>query len=65
MKVLIAQPYGYCAGVANAIALARKTKANNPNHNIVILGMLIHNEDALKQLEELGITTLYRKDCGL
>lgn len=65
MKVLIAQPYGYCAGVANAIALARKTKANNPNRNIVILGMLIHNEDALKRLEELGITTLYRKDCDL
>ena len=65
MKVILAKPYGYCAGVANAIALAYKTKESNPNKKIVVLGMLIHNEDTLKQLEKVGIHTLYRKDSDL
>ena len=65
VKVLIAKPYGYCAGVANAINLAHKTKQANPNRKIVILGMLIHNDDALKDLEKMGIETIYQKDCDL
>lgn len=65
MKVDIIKPYGYCAGVANAISLANKTKEKNPNRQIVILGMLIHNEDTLKQLKENGIDTLYQKDKSL
>ena len=65
MKVIIAEPYGYCAGVANAIKLAHKTKESNPNRRIVILGMLIHNEDALKELEKMGIETIYQKDSDL
>lgn len=65
MKVLIVRPYGYCAGVANAIFLAYKTKQNNPNRKVVILGMLIHNEDALKELEKSGISTIYKKDADL
>ena len=60
MKVIVAQPYGYCAGVANAIALAYKTKEANPNSKIVILGMLIHNEDTLLELKKVGIDTLYQ-----
>ena len=65
MKVTIVQPYGYCAGVANAISLAYKTKQSKPDRKIVILGMLIHNEDALNKLKEVGIDTLYHKDKTL
>lgn len=65
MKVILAKPYGYCAGVANAISLAYKTKEANPNRKIVILGMLIHNEDTLKELEKAGIETIYQKDKDL
>ena len=65
MKVILAKPYGYCAGVANAIALAYKTKEQNPGKRIVILGMLIHNEDTLKELNEAGIMTIYNKDSDL
>lgn len=65
MKVTIVQPYGYCAGVANAISLAYKTKQSKPNRKIIILGMLIHNEDALNKLKEVGIDTLYHKDKSL
>ena len=65
VKVILVKPYGYCAGVANAIALAYKTKQNNPNREVVILGMLIHNEDALKELNKAGIETIYHKDKDL
>ena len=65
MKVILANPYGYCAGVANAISLAYKTKEEYPNSRITILGMLIHNEDTLLELAKVGIETLYQKDKDL
>lgn len=65
MKVILANPYGYCAGVANAISLAYKTKEEYPNSRIVILGMLIHNDDTLLELAKVGIETLYQKDKDL
>lgn len=65
MEVILSKPYGYCAGVANAVALAYKVKRDNPNRKIVILGMLIHNEDTLKQLENDGISTLFDKNKTL
>ena len=65
MKVILVKPYGYCAGVANAISLAYKTKEEHPHSKIIILGMLIHNEDTLKQLEKVGIETLYKKGVDL
>lgn len=65
MKVILSKPYGYCAGVANAIALAYKTKQSNPNRKIVILGMLIHNEDTLHELDKNGILTIHSKEKTL
>lgn len=65
MKVILANPYGYCAGVANAISLAYKTKEEYPDSRIVILGMLIHNDDTLLELAKVGIETLYQKDKDL
>lgn len=65
MKVILAKPYGYCAGVAHAITLAYKTKEQHPNQHVVVLGMLVHNEDALLGLKNAGIDTLYQKDKSL
>jgi len=65
VKVILVKPYGYCAGVANAMSLASKTKKENPHREVVILGMLIHNEDALNELEKQGIKTIYQKDKEL
>ena len=65
MKVILANPYGYCAGVANAISLAYKTKEQYPDSRIIILGMLIHNDDTLLELAKVGIETLYQKDKDL
>ena len=45
--------------------MAIETKKNNPTKNVVVLGMLVHNKDSLKKLQENGITTIYKKDCSL
>ena len=65
MRVVLLEPYGYCVGVERAIEIALKTRSDNPNKRVIILGMLIHNEDALKELEAKGIETLYHKDKSL
>lgn len=65
MKIILLEPYGYCAGVARAIQIAKDAKNTNKGKEIVILGMLVHNQDALKELENEGIRTLYHKDKSL
>ncbi len=64
MRVDIIEPSGYCAGVAKAFDIAREVRKNNKDKNIVVLGMLVHNQDALKELDELNIQTMYKKDMS-
>lgn len=64
MKVTVLQPCGYCSGVERAMEMAIKTKENNPNKNVVVLGMLVHNKDSLINLEKHGIKTIYDKNCS-
>lgn len=60
MKVTLCSPQSYCAGVTNAIRLAYKAKSEHPDTPIYVLGMLVHNDEVIKELENNGITTLYR-----
>ena len=60
MKVTLCSPQSYCAGVTNAIRLAYKAKSEQPNTPIYVLGMLVHNDEVIKELEDNDITTLYR-----
>ena len=64
MKVTILEPSGYCSGVERAMKMAIETKNTNPSKNVVVLGMLVHNEDSLKTLEKYGIKTIYKKNCS-
>ena len=64
MKVTVLEPCGYCSGVERAMKMAIETKQNNPDKNVVVLGMLLHNEDSLKTLENHGIKTIYDKNCS-
>lgn len=57
-KITIVEPAGYCAGVDRAIKIAKATKEQHPNNNVVILGMLVHNLDAINKLSDYGIKTL-------
>ena len=64
MKVTVLEPSGYCAGVEHAMKIAIKTKDKNPSKNVVVLGMLVHNQDSLKELEKHGIKTIYKQNCS-
>lgn len=51
-------PSGYCKGVVNAINIAKKTKADNPNTPVYVLGMIVHNTYVTDQLSKIGVITL-------
>lgn len=59
MKIEILEPFGYCAGVERAMKMALEVKKANQDKEVVVLGMLVHNADALNELSKAGITTIY------
>ena len=59
MDVKILEPRGYCAGVNNAILIAIKAKQEHPNQDVYVLGMLVHNNQVVQNLENKGIMTAY------
>lgn len=56
MEVKVAEKCGFCPGVRNAIKLAEKTLEENPC--VYCLGHIIHNEDVVCRLSELGMKTV-------
>ena len=58
MKIIRASVLGFCFGVRRAVELAEKALAENPDKKVYSLGPLIHNENALKALEEKGLHIL-------
>ncbi len=52
-------PRGFCHGVVEAMILARSA-ARNPQtpRPIFVLGMLVHNQQVIDELTELGVSTL-------
>lgn len=65
MKIEILEPFGYCAGVDRAINLAFEIKQKHPHQKVVVLGMLVHNDDALNELSHAGIETIYDPKLSL
>ena len=57
--IQLAKFAGFCYGVKRAVETAVKLKSENPNKNICVLGELIHNTDVIKELDSLGIKTIY------
>lgn len=62
MDIKAVTPRGYCKGVIRAINIAKKTKEENPNENITMLGMIVHNKYVVDACENLGIKCLDAKD---
>jgi len=58
-NIKLAKFAGFCYGVKRAVETAKKLKAENPTKNIYVLGELIHNMDVIRELDELGIKTIY------
>ena len=57
--IQLAKFAGFCYGVKRAVETAKKLKSENPNKVVCVLGELIHNMDVIKELDELGIKTIY------
>lgn len=53
---------GFCQGVREAVNLAELTSENNKNSNIYMLGMLVHNQQVIDDLAEMGIKILEEED---
>ncbi len=58
-EIKLAKYAGFCYGVKRAVLTAKKLKEENPNKKVCIFGELIHNADVIRELENLGIVTLY------
>ena len=58
-NIQLAKFAGFCYGVKRAVETAVKLKNENPNKEVCVLGELIHNMDVIKDLDELGIKTIY------
>ncbi len=58
MKVEILNPKAYCAGVSNAITIAKMARDKYSDKGVYVLGMLVHNNFVVKQLEKLNIRSV-------
>jgi 4-hydroxy-3-methylbut-2-enyl diphosphate reductase len=56
MKVIVAEKYGFCAGVRNAISTAEKVLAEKGK--VYSLGPIIHNPDVVERLAKKGLVTV-------
>jgi (E)-4-hydroxy-3-methyl-but-2-enyl pyrophosphate reductase len=56
MKVILAEKYGFCAGVRNAISTAEKVLAEKGK--VYSLGPIIHNPDVVDRLAQKGLVTV-------
>jgi (E)-4-hydroxy-3-methyl-but-2-enyl pyrophosphate reductase len=56
MKVIVAEKYGFCAGVRNAISTAEKILAEKGR--VYSLGPIIHNPGVVERLAKKGLVTV-------
>ena len=58
MSVTLLKPIGHCFGVLKAIEIAKETKEKYKDKNVYVFGLLVHNEEVVKELENNGIKTI-------
>lgn len=58
-EIKLAKYAGFCYGVKRAVETAKKLKLENPDKDVYVFGELIHNADVIRELDALGIKTLY------
>ena len=56
--VTLLKPIGHCFGVLKAIEIAKETKKKYLDKNVYVFGLLVHNEEVVKELDKLGIKTI-------
>ena len=60
--VSLLKPIGHCFGVLKAIEIAKSVKQKHQNQNVYVFGLLVHNEEVVRQLESLDIKTVEIKE---
>ena len=58
MAVTFLKPIGHCFGVLKAIEIAKETKEKYRDKNVYVFGLLVHNEEVVKELENYGVKTI-------
>lgn len=58
MNIKRVNPSGFCKGVVRAINLCKQARLKNPDKDIYVLGMIVHNKFVTKALEYYNIKTL-------
>ena len=58
MSVTLLKPIGHCFGVLKAIEIAKATKEKYKDKNVYVFGLLVHNEEVVKELENNDIKTI-------
>jgi 4-hydroxy-3-methylbut-2-enyl diphosphate reductase len=58
VQIYLARHFGFCYGVENAIDIAFRTIAENPDKNIFLLSEMIHNPQVNRDLQERGVRFL-------
>ena len=58
MRVSLLKPIGHCFGVLKAIEIAKEVKKKHQDKNIYVFGLLVHNEEVVKELDALDIKTI-------
>ena len=56
--ITMLKPIGHCFGVLKAIEIAIATKEKYRDKNVYVFGLLVHNEEVVKSLENEGIKTI-------
>ena len=62
--ITLLKPIGHCFGVLKAIEIAKETKEKYKDKNIYVFGLLVHNEEVVKALEEDGIKTIEMNEAN-
>ena len=65
MKVRTLVPHGYCLGVNSALTLALKAKKDHPDQDVYLLGLLVHNEEAMDFLVDRGLIPIDERKTPL
>ncbi len=55
IKILLARHFGFCYGVENAVEIAYRAIAENPDKQIYLLSEMIHNPDVNADLQDRGV----------
>ncbi|HXS37719.1 MAG TPA: 4-hydroxy-3-methylbut-2-enyl diphosphate reductase [Flavipsychrobacter sp.] len=65
LQIILARHFGFCYGVENAIEIAFRAVAENPDKRVFLLSEMIHNPGVNADLQALGVCFIMNTDGTL